>query len=77
MRHRSSVQQLLLSINSILDYLDCTIKSHVDMIFLNFRKAFDSASHNELLVSFGPLALQVTCGTGLELTLPTENSMSL
>ena len=25
--------------------------------------------------SFGTLALQVTCGTGLELTLPTENSM--
>ena len=26
--------------------------------------------------SFGPLVLQVTCGTGLELTLLTENSMS-
>ena len=50
MRHRSSVQQLLLSINSILDYLDGTIKSHVDMIFLDFKKAFDSISHNELLV---------------------------
>ena len=49
-RHRSSVQQLLVSINSILHYLDGTIKSHVDMIFLNFRKAFDSVSHNELLV---------------------------
>ena len=49
-RHRSSIQQLLLLINSILDYLDGIIKSHVDMIFLNFKKAFDSVSHNELLV---------------------------
>ena len=49
-RHRSSVQQLLLSINNILTHLDNPIKSYVDMIFLDFKKAFDSVSHNELLV---------------------------
>ena len=50
MRHRSSVQQLLLSINSLLDYLDGTIKSHVDMIFLDLKKALVAFHINELLV---------------------------
>ena len=49
-KHRSSVQQLLLSINNILTYLDNPTCSHVDMIFLDFKKPFDSVSHNELLV---------------------------
>ena len=76
-RHRSSIQQLLLLINSILDYLDGIIKSHVDMIFLDFRKHLIAFHIMSYWSSFGTLALQVTCGTGLKLTLQTENSMSL
>ena len=41
-KHRSSVQQFLLSINNILTYLDNPSCSHVDMIlnFLDFKKNF-------------------------------------
>ena len=49
-KHRSSVQRLQLSFDNILSDLNNPINSHVDMMFLDFKKAFDSVSHNELLV---------------------------
>lgn len=73
-KHRSSVQQLLLSFNNILFHL---INSHVDMIFIDFKKLSIVFHIMSCWSNFGTLASQVTCGTGLELTLLTGNNMSL
>uniref|UniRef100_A0A1X7T609 Reverse transcriptase domain-containing protein n=1 Tax=Amphimedon queenslandica TaxID=400682 RepID=A0A1X7T609_AMPQE len=45
---RSSVQQMLTMLDSIFEALDR--KSCVDCIYLDFKKAFDSVSHNMLLL---------------------------
>ena len=52
--NHSSIQQLLVFLKAILD--SSTSNSHADVVYLDFKKAFDSVSHNELLVklwSFG------------------------
>ena len=48
LKNRSCLSQLLLSFNFIYDNLDKNIP--VDVIYLDFRKAFDSVPHNELLL---------------------------
>ena len=47
MTGRSSLQQLLLFMNNILEAR--TQLSNADVTYLDFRKAFDSVPHNELL----------------------------
>ena len=47
-KHHSSVQQLLLFLSNVHDTLNRN--AHCDVIYLDFRKAFDSVPHNELLL---------------------------
>ena len=55
LKNHSTLQQLLIFLDSIYKSFD-NKKSHVDTIYLDFKKAFDSVPHNELLYklwSFG------------------------
>ena len=51
----SSTQQLLIFLSSIQDSL--ASNSQADVIYLDFKKAFDSVSHNELLVKLWSLGM--------------------
>ena len=51
-KHKSTLQQLLLYFNDL-----CISKSPVDTIYLDFTKAFDSVSHNELLLKLWSIGI--------------------
>ena len=54
-KNRSCLSQLLLSFNHIYNCLDKSIP--VDVIYLDFKKAFDSVPHNELLLKLWKLGI--------------------
>ena len=51
-RNRSSVQQLLILLDTIIN-----TKYQSDVIYLDIRKAFDSVSHNELLIKLKAIGI--------------------
>ena len=51
-KHKSTLQQLLLYFNDL-----CISKSPIDTIYLDFTKAFDSVSHNELLLKLWSIGI--------------------
>ena len=56
LRNRSTAQQLLTFLNCVHESL--LAKTQSDVIYLDFRKAFDSVSHNELLFKLWCLGIR-------------------
>ena len=55
MLHRSTLQQLLTFLHSIYEASTCSTRT--DVVYLDFRKAFDSVAHNELLFKLRQLGI--------------------
>ena len=55
LKNRSTLQQLLIFVNSIANSLNTG--SQADVIYLDFKKAFDSVAHNELLLKLGSIGI--------------------
>ena len=70
----SSLQQLLLFMNNILEAKACS--NSVDVVYLDFRKAFDSVSHNELLYKLWKHGITGISGCGSKPTCLLEHNVS-
>ena len=75
LRNRSTAQQLLTFLNCMHESLQA--KTQSDVIYLDFRKAFDSVSHNELFSNSGVLASEATSGAGSRRIYLTECNVLL
>ena len=60
---RSVLQQLILFTDKLLDG-----KNKVDVIYMDFKKAFDFISHNALLSKLQAMGILVNFGPGLKHT---------
>jgi len=67
---RSCTQQLLLFLNDI--YNSAANKIQTDVLYLDFRKAFDTIPHNKLLENSTTLVYLVICENGFIVILRTE-----
>ena len=67
---RSALQQLILFTERLLDAKNN--KNDVDVIYMDFRKAFDSVSHNALLSKLHALGISGTLWSWLETYLKTR-----
>jgi len=63
--NRSTLQQLLTFTNEILE-----AKTEVDLVYMNFRKAFDSVSHNGFLTNWHHGQAMVMAEGVLAATIP-------
>ena len=52
---RSAVQQLLIYIYSLFEAK--RLNSEMDVVYMDFRKAFDSISHNKLLIKLQSISI--------------------
>ena len=66
---RSALQQLILFTERLLDGKNNT--NEVDVIYMDFKKAFDSVSHNALLSKLQALGISGKLWTWLETYLKT------
>ena len=58
-KSHSTNQQLLLFLHKVHQSLNCN--SNCDVIYLDFRKAFDSVPHNELLIKLWSIGITGNC----------------
>ena len=73
-KNKSCLTQLLSAFSIIHEAVDN--KKQLDMVYLDFRKAFDSVSHNELLYKLWKMGITGICGLGSKLIFKTAHTLS-
>ena len=71
----STNQQLLLFLHMVHQSLNCN--SNCDVIYLDFRKAFDSVPHNELLIKLWSIGITGNCWYWIKEYLSHKNPTGL
>ena len=74
LRKRSTIQQLLVHLHSLIDSVSSGHQS--DVVYLDIKKAFDSVSHS-ILLSCGQLGCVVLLGVSLWLIYLVADSVSV
>ena len=72
-KNRSTVHQLLIFLNHVLDSFE--IKAQTDVIYLDFKKAFDSVPHNELLLKLWNIGITGNLWLWFKVYLTSRNQV--